>query len=275
MLTNVTYTGQVAHNGDILPGEHPRIISKATFRRVQALIKQNGNGSGKEVRNKHGALLKGLLRCGSCGAAMAHTYTKSGNRLYRYYVCTTAQKQGRDACATPSLPAQEIEDFVVEQIKKIGRDPELARQVFAEAAKQQRVQVRRLKAERKRLQRQRQQKGEEIGRLVAAIASSEQPLASLTERLVNLESAAGKIDERLTAIGSQLEAIKASVIDPDDVATALAEFEPVWEVLQPSERTRIVQLLIEAAEYDAQGGGLHLVFRASCSQRIMAGAEGD
>ena len=69
---------------------------------MQEIIKGNGNGSGKATRNKHGALLKGLLYCASCGAAMAHTYSKKGNRLYRYYVCTTAQKQGREACSKPT-----------------------------------------------------------------------------------------------------------------------------------------------------------------------------
>jgi hypothetical protein len=66
---------------------------------------------------------------------MSHRYAKKGSRLYRYCICTTKQKQGRDACATPSPPAQEIEDFVVEQIRKLARDPDLARQVFEEASR--------------------------------------------------------------------------------------------------------------------------------------------
>jgi site-specific DNA recombinase len=40
------------------------------------------------VRNQFGALLKGLLRCVACDAAMTPTHTtKGGCKRYRYYVC--------------------------------------------------------------------------------------------------------------------------------------------------------------------------------------------
>jgi len=172
VLTNVTYAGKTLHHGHILNGEHEAIVDEDTLDRVQELIRENGNGCGGTVRNKHGALLKGLSKCGRCGAAMAHHYTKKGTRLYRYYVCTTAQKQGRAAGPTPSLPAQEIVDFVVQQLRKLACDPDLARQVFEEASRQQQTSIPRLRAERMRLQRKRQHQAQEIKRLMAAIAAA-------------------------------------------------------------------------------------------------------
>jgi site-specific DNA recombinase len=60
---------------------------------------------------------------------MHHAYTKKVNsRLYRYYVCDTAQKQGYHLCATKSVPAKAIEDFVVDKIKRIGTDVEVIRE---------------------------------------------------------------------------------------------------------------------------------------------------
>ncbi|HVU63974.1 MAG TPA: zinc ribbon domain-containing protein, partial [Phycisphaerales bacterium] len=77
-------------------------------------------------RNKHGALLKGLLFCKPCGSAMVHAYTiKSKARRYRYYVCGVAQKRGRDACPTRSIPADQIESLILGQIRRLGTDPEL------------------------------------------------------------------------------------------------------------------------------------------------------
>ncbi|MBW2043212.1 MAG: recombinase zinc beta ribbon domain-containing protein [Deltaproteobacteria bacterium] len=200
ILTNVTYTGKIQHQGKLYPGEHKGIITKKVFDQVQAIIQENGNGGGKGVRNKHSALLKGLLYCASCGATMAHTYTKKKNRLYRYYVCTTAQKQGSDACQTPSLPAQEIEDFIVEQIRRMANDPDLIDQVYEQAVKQQRARIPRLKAEQKRLQKERQHKGVRINELVAAIGSSGQPLDSLTDNLKELESMVAQINQRQAEI---------------------------------------------------------------------------
>jgi site-specific DNA recombinase len=261
ILTNVTYTGKIAHKSKIYPGEHDAIIDEKTFDQVQEIIAGNGNGNGKTARNKHGALLKGLLYCSSCGAAMAHTYTKKENRLYRYYVCTTAQKQGRAACPTPSLPAQEIEDFVVEQIRQLANDPEMVEQVFAEAEKQRKANIPRLKAEQKRLHRERQHKQERIKELVAAVGASAGPMASFTESLHELESAVSQIDQRLTEIQTELDSINHKAIDKDDVTEGLKAFGPVWGELYPAEKTRVVDLLIEHVEYVSSEDRIQIRFR--------------
>jgi site-specific DNA recombinase len=260
ILTNVTYTGKIVHKGKIYPGEHEAIINKKTFDQVQEIIKGNGNGSGQFTRNKHGALLKGLLYCASCGAAMAHTYTKKKNRLYRYYVCTTAQKQGPDACRTPSLPAQEIEDFVVEQIRQLANDPEMVEQVFTAAEKPRKEKIPRLKTEQKRLQRERQHKQEKIKELVAAVGASPEPVASFADSLQEWESAVFRIDQRLTEIKTELASIKRKTVDKDDVTAALASFGPVWDELYPAERTRIVNLVIGRVEYDARTDNIQILF---------------
>jgi site-specific DNA recombinase len=269
ILTNVTYAGQVQHKGEILPGEHEGIVDQDTFDRVQALIRENGNGSGGVARNKHGALLRGLLYCGACGAAMSHHYAKkNGSRLYRYYVCTTKQKRGRDACSTPSLPAQEIEDFVVEQIRKLARDPDLARQVFQEASRQQQSSIPLLKAERTRLQRERQHQAQEIKRLVTVIGAADRPSPSVTERLSQLEESVATIDRRLGEIDSELHSIAQSTIDPGHVAATLAEFTELWDVLYPQEKTRIVHLMVERVVYGGDDDGIQLIFRSQCPRAL-------
>jgi len=60
-----------------------------------------------------------------CHDAHARDATRNGRKRYRYYVCTAAQKRGWNDCPSRSIPAGEIERFVVEQIKCIGSDPAL------------------------------------------------------------------------------------------------------------------------------------------------------
>ncbi len=58
--------------------------------RVQKLLKHNGKTGGIAVRNKFGALLKGLVRCVCCDCSMTPNHTtKAGNKRYRYYVCSS------------------------------------------------------------------------------------------------------------------------------------------------------------------------------------------
>lgn len=50
---------------------------------------------------------------------LTHT-TKGGNKRYRYYVCTPAQNRGWHTSPSKSIRAEQIEDFVIQQIKKVG-----------------------------------------------------------------------------------------------------------------------------------------------------------
>lgn len=136
MLTNVAYVGKVRYKDEVHQGEHRPIIDAAVFAKVQTLMHQNGRSGGRATRNKHGALLRGLLRCTACDCGMNHTYSAKGNRQYRYYVCLRAQQRGWQECPTPSIPAGEIERFVVDQIKGVGRDPLVIRKTLAQARRQ-------------------------------------------------------------------------------------------------------------------------------------------
>ena len=119
LLTNVAYIGKVRYKDEVHDGEHEAIVDAETcLARSRRCLQRNGRSGGRAARNKHGALLRGLLRCAACDCGMSHTYTAKGSRQYRYYVCSAgpaARLAGQ--CPSPSIPAGEIERFVVDQIK--------------------------------------------------------------------------------------------------------------------------------------------------------------
>jgi site-specific DNA recombinase len=116
LLTNVTYIGQVRYRHEIHPGEQPAIIDLKTWQDVQTLSAENGPGQTPTVRAASGALLQGLLFCRPCGCAMTPANVSRGNRRYRYYTCSGAQRQGWHTCPSKSLPAAVVERHVLEQI---------------------------------------------------------------------------------------------------------------------------------------------------------------
>jgi site-specific DNA recombinase len=68
--------------------------------------------------------------------------TRSGSvREYRYYVCSRAQKEGWSACPGPSVPAPELERFVVGQLREVGQDGTLVAEVVSEARRRLREQA--------------------------------------------------------------------------------------------------------------------------------------
>lgn len=263
LLTNVTYTGKIRYKEEVHEGEHEAIVSDELWQRVQAKLQRNGRTGGGVVRNKFGALLKGLLHCVACDCAMTPTHaTRGGNKRYRYYVCTAAQKRGRQACPSPSIPAGEIERFVVEQIKCIGRDPELVAETVRQAHGQAEQRVEELAAEERRLERELVGHHRELRKIVAE-PGVDADSGMTTTRLADVQERIASAERRLTEVRDEAERLRRDIIDAADVARALAEFDPVWEPLSPHEQARLLRLLIDRIDYDGREGMISITFHAS------------
>src|SRR5262249_38771394 len=83
---------------------------------VKALLAQHRLGRTEVVRTSSEALLQGLLFCRPCGYAMTPAEVTRGNRRYRYYTCSGAQRTGWHTCPSKSLPAAAVERYVLEQL---------------------------------------------------------------------------------------------------------------------------------------------------------------
>jgi site-specific DNA recombinase len=121
LLTNVTYTGRVLHKRSVYEGEHEGIVDAEVFDQVQQILREQSPGRGTP-HGRHVALLGGLLQCAACGCAMVHSYSSRATKRYRYYVCSGAQRRGWSSCPSPSVPAAEIERFVVDEVRQLAKD---------------------------------------------------------------------------------------------------------------------------------------------------------
>jgi site-specific DNA recombinase len=135
------------------------------------------------------------------------------------------------------VPAGKFEVFVADQIRGIGRDEtllartaEAVTRAAAERAEQLDGELRRGEQERRRLETQ--------------FGTAPTP------------AVATAIDDELRALARRLDEVRAErkALDlttvRDDLRDALAGFTPVWDVLFPRERARVLLLLIEQITYD-------------------------
>ena len=118
ILGNIIYTGSIQHRGKPYPGEHAAILAPGTWERVQATMATGLAITRGRARNKHLALLNGLLFCESCATRMVYTYAMKNGRKYPYYLCLNAQRKGWAVCPAKSLPAQAIEESVLGRIRE-------------------------------------------------------------------------------------------------------------------------------------------------------------
>lgn len=133
LLHNHLYVGEINHKGNVYPGEHEAIVSRSTWNKAQATLAENDRTKGNRSRKRHDALLKGLLRCAHCDCGMTHSYARKNGRIYRYYVCENAAKNGYASCPMKTLPAGEAERTVMERIRSVFRSPELMSQTYRAA----------------------------------------------------------------------------------------------------------------------------------------------
>jgi site-specific DNA recombinase len=256
LLTNVAYAGKVRYKDEVHSGEHEAIIEPAVFEQIQTLLSRNSQDGGREVRNKHGALLRGLLHCAACNCGMSHSFTSKGTRQYRYYTCQNAQSRGWDACPSPSVPAGEIERFVVDEIKCIGRDPGIITEIMAQVRLQLEEQIDRLKAERSGLWQRLRDDHALLGRLASTAPPGDPRLADAHDRIREAE-------RRVSEVDSDLATLQRNVLDDDEVAAALRDFDAVWDCLTSAEQVRVIELLVERVVYDGADESIAITFRPS------------
>ena len=252
ILTNATYIGMIEYEGQFHPGLQEAIIKRDVFDRVQEILKQNSRMKNDLKQCKHNALLQGLLRCAACNCGMSHSYTKKGSTLYRYYVCHKAQKQGWAICPSPSLPAAEIEGFVVDQIRRVGQDPVVVRDTLAQSRVQTQTTVERLKKEKTTLERAILGHYERLNKVIAE-GAKESAFADIQDQIRDKEQRVSEIVDELTAASSLL-------IDESDVRESLGRFQDVWAALSPAERAKVIHQIVDSIQYDGHSKELSISY---------------
>src|SRR5262249_34439332 len=231
LLTNPTYRGLTRCGTELVPGVHDPIVDSELWDAVRQRLPRNRRSGGARPRNKTGAILRGLVRCGRCGSGMVHMHTsRKRGRRYGYYVCNRLHSEGPTACPGSRVSAGEFERFIERQIMVIGTDEALLAKTAeaivhaaTERAEQLDGELRRGEQERRRLEAQTSTTG--VDHQVRALA------------------------QRQDEVRAEQAALDGAAVHAD-LREALAAFTPLWEQLFPRERERILRLLIEQITYD-------------------------
>jgi site-specific DNA recombinase len=167
-------------------------------------------------------------------------------------VCHRAQKQGWANCPSPSLPAAEIEDFVIDQIRRVGHDPGVVRDTLAQSRVQTQTTVEQLKKEKNALERAILGYYERLNKAIGD-GASKTAFADIQEQICEKEQQVSKIVDEMTALSSLL-------IDESDVRDALVRFDEVWTALSPAERAKAIRQIVDSIQYDGHSKELSISY---------------
>ncbi len=137
ILSNPVYIGKISHKKTLYDGEHQPIIAQETWDAVQAIMDKNSGGvRRKRVLTKSTHMLRGIIFDCENNALTPSTTKNRHGRTYRYYVSTKAIKNGYGEAALASVPATQVENMVVAQIRQMLASPETVFKTYQRARAQ-------------------------------------------------------------------------------------------------------------------------------------------
>ena len=119
MLQNRLYRGEVAHQGNIYPGQHKAIIDPELWQVVQDRFAANRRARSLGISVEEPSLLTGLIFDADNNRLSPSHAVKKGKR-YRYYVSTSLITGRRSEHRTGQrIPAGDIEALVLDRLRSL------------------------------------------------------------------------------------------------------------------------------------------------------------
>jgi len=174
---------------------------------------------------------------------MGVTFSKKGGRRYRYYVCQSALKRGYEACPVRSVPAGDIENAVLIQLRRVFQAPEVLAATLRSVEAREAEERDRLTAQRDALAGELAVVKSAASRLLQTRLDSGQ--AFVGEELGRLDAQRQDLEARLRDVEGQLRFYARNPVTPESTAEELARLDNIWENLVPAEQQRIVEILVE------------------------------
>jgi site-specific DNA recombinase len=129
LLRNRLYVGEVRHRERWYRGEHPAIVPRDLWDKVQAKLDSNLRTHRNRARQQSSSLLTGLIEDRE-GNRFTPSFTIKRGRRYRYYVSQAVIQDPSGPQSGPTrLPAHEIESRITERLQAFLRSDS---QVFDE-----------------------------------------------------------------------------------------------------------------------------------------------
>ncbi|MBI5555564.1 MAG: recombinase family protein [Elusimicrobia bacterium] len=249
ILQNPLYTGVIKYRGTVYPAEHAAIIDQKVFDKVQRTLKRNAERKSSGKKNTYHFLLKKLIICGGCGSYMSPHVVHKGEERYRYYRCTSVMQQGKDACSIRSVPADQIEALVIDQIKNISGNENFLAKVVEETNRQTLENIIPLREEKQLLEKQLQATKQKTKNLISAISEGMVKIQAIQEELSAQEEAGNGYMVKIKEHEEIIKRESVRVIDGEQLKRNYQDFLAVFANMLPPEQEEFLHLLVKEIQW--------------------------
>ncbi|TCJ34572.1 recombinase family protein [Parafrankia sp. BMG5.11] len=118
LLRNRVYTGEIYYDDSWHPAPHTPLVDSDTFAKATKILDARSRDHSLRASNPAEYELTGRIVCDRCNAAYTGALAHGRSREYRYYICHNRQRFGKNRCDNDRLPADALEDAVINALIK-------------------------------------------------------------------------------------------------------------------------------------------------------------
>ena len=244
ILRNRAYVGEIFFRGNHHPAPHEPLVDKDLFERAQQKLRERSEDISLRRSNSSEYLLTGLIKCAHCGKRYVGASANGNGGRYRYYVCFSRQRYGKSACEGERLPADQLEEAVLEQLLGVLEREPLVRQAIKEAFAELDAEQPRRVEELERIDGDLRNTEGSLDRYFRAFEEGTMPESACGPRI-------GELTERLRGLEARREELRAEEpaerepLTDDDLALLQAQVREVIEGGDPPTRKALLQSLVD------------------------------
>ena len=252
ILSNPVYLGKLTWGGKIFNGKHSPIIDNETFEKVQKILNNNRKTrTNAMTQNRHTYLLKGILRCGRCGAIMTPRSGSNGRgKIYHYYQCTTSAHIGKAACCSKYLSAGQIEEFIIQRVKDLTIDEKELQKIIIKANEEGNQLIHDLKKDKEVLHKQYQKTTIKLNKIIDSIENGElQTFKSINKRMESLEKANLDFEEKINTVDFKINQTEQETVSSELMHQTFKAFRDIVEKAKPRKLKDLLFRIIDVIEW--------------------------
>lgn len=233
-------------------GEHEGIIPGKIFIEVQEKLNKNYNKpprSGSSTKS----FLSGLVKCGCCGKSMV-VYAGGNEKVdnnykYTYFRCSSKIRQGLH-CENDSVRTEELENVVINELKKISLDKNFIESAFKETSNKSKNDNKELLKKKKNLEDRISDIDKQINNLVEAVANASLPQDLIKAKYEEYAKAKKEIQNELEKLNENISITNNNIMSADYVYSILKDLHVIIDTLSFDEKKTLFNNIIQKIVYD-------------------------
>ena len=243
MLRNRAYLGQISFRGEHYPAPHEPLIEPVLFERAAEILRERGEDHSLRRSNQSDYLLTGLIKCAHCGKRYLGAAAHGNGGRYRYYVCFTRQRYGRAACDAQSLPADELDQAILQQLQDMLAREDEVRDVIKTAFAKLDAERPKREATLTRLDNELAKVNETLDRYFHAFEHKTMPKEACAPRIAELTKRHSELQARRAELAYEPDDTPEPLTD-SDLAALQAHTRHVIQHGDPPARKALLQALV-------------------------------